>query len=275
MVAAVTTDVSQLQVMSVLGGGDIDISQLGVISVFNFPAETIEMSQLQVNAVTTESGTTDVSQLQVVAVVRGRVTNRRVRAWEFSLDGHHYYVLRLGETSTIVYDATTQQWMDWASPDLAFLRQQNGLNWLDMGNSVFSTNGQESNVVAGDDTFGLLWLVDAEQGFDESPIDASTRRFERKVTGGVPMRMRETQKCAEVYLTASGGDPVVSGDLITLRTSDDFGNTWTDHGGLAVTSATYDQEFAWRSLGLIKYPGRIFELTDDGAVFRIDGLDMR
>jgi hypothetical protein len=44
---------------------------------------------------------------------------------------------------------------------------------------------------------------------------------------------------------------------------------------LTVTPSDYSQEFAWRSLGLIRAPGRMFELSDNGAAVRIDGLDIR
>jgi len=40
------------------------------------------------------------------------------------------------------------------------------------------------------------------------------------------------------------------------------------------TGSMQDFELAWRSLGLIRAPGRIFELIDSGPDLRIDGLDM-
>jgi hypothetical protein len=144
-----------------------------------------------------------------------------------------------------------------------------------MGANAF-TAGATSNVLAGDDNYGLLWAVEPERGYDESPRpDLADLGFTRRAIGGVPIRLRNTMQIGAVYLTMNLGDPQFLGAGVTLRTSADSGNTWVDHGTLTVTPNDYNQEFAWRSLGLVRAPGRIFELTDNGAAARIDGLDIR
>jgi hypothetical protein len=257
MVAAVGTDASQAQVIAV-----VELNTAG-----------IRASQIQVNAVTDGTNKIDVSQTVVNAVVRGRIGNKKARCWTASLDGHDFYILRLGDASTIVWDDTAQQWYVWDNDDNPFLRQHQGLNWVGMGNN---TGVLQTNVVAGDDNFGLLWLAEPLRGYDDDPREAYPLvEFQRQVTGGIPLRLREASPVGAVYLTASLGNPSVAAPTIRLRTSDDSGKTWIDQGSITVTSEDFSQEFSWRSLGLIKAPGRIFEITDNGGSVRIDGLDMR
>lgn len=253
----------------------IRMATLSATTVYNYPTREMKASNSYVTTVADSSNTVRASQLVFRAVVRGRISNRKVRAWTYSLDGHDFYVIRLGDTETLIYDLTTQQWSSWNSPDLPFWRANTGLNWL--GVSGVSLSGSlETNVIVGDDNFGMLWGFNPTQGYDELPRDDQPDTgFDRKVVGGIPMRLRETQKVGAAYVTASVGKPQITGSGMTLRTSDDSGNTWTNHGTVTVTLGNYDQEFVWRSLGLVKAPGKIFEITDSGATVRIDGLDIR
>ena len=279
MVAAVGTIATQLQAIAVvdLKAVGLRATQLQVNAVFNFPTENLRSTQVNVNAVTDGSNMINVSQTDVKAVVRGRIGNRKARVWQAHLDGHDLYIIRLGELETLVYDDTTEQWYNWDSGDLSFLRQHVGTNWVGMGQTTFNDWGQhDTNIIAGDDTYGLLWLADPTLGYDQDPRDANIAvEFTRQVTGGLPIRLREASPVGAAYLTASLGTPSVVAPTIRLRTSDDSGNTWTDQGSITVTDGDFDQEFSWRSLGLIKAPGRIFEITDNGGTVRIDGLDMR
>ncbi len=253
----------------------ISLSEARLFALINFPTVEEQASQVRVFAPILQRTDIEVSEARVFAIVRGRIENRRLRAWAYSLDGHDFYVLRLGEQETLVCDLATGQWSEWASPGLPYWRAHIGGNWLGMAASVYAS-GVRDTVIAGDDTVGLLWLVDPDGGMDESPReDRPDAPFARMVTGGIPMQMRETARCGAVYATISCGDPAYSGASITLRTSDDVGKTWTDHGALTVTPGDWDQEFSWRSLGLIRAPGRIFSIEDDGATARIAGADMR
>src|SRR5690606_14907332 len=71
-----------------------------------------------------------VTQLRVISLVRGRVANPRVRTWTFTLDGHDFYVLRLGDQETLVYDVSTEQWVNWDSAGLPFWRPNVGMSWI-------------------------------------------------------------------------------------------------------------------------------------------------
>lgn len=278
MAATPEQDITQAQVLGAVEPYPVQhITQGQVIAVYNYPSQDQLISQAQVIAPVTAALTMKIQQAQVIAVVKGRVEDRKLRAWAFSMDGHDFYVLRLGEHSTIVYDMTTGQWSKWQSEYSPAWRAHVGQNWLGMG-PVSLGKGATSSIVAGDDSLGILWFVVPEQGYDDHPTTENERVvFSRRATGGLPMRMRTTQKCSGIYLTASLGNPqyeLTGGADIILETSDDYGETFVNHGTITITQDDFTQEISWRSLGLISAPGRVFRVTDKGASVRIDGMDM-
>lgn len=197
------------------------------------------------------------------------VASSVLRSWTFTQDGHDFYVLRLGDSETIVYDATTQSWSQWGDINYAAWPVTDGASW-------------QGQVWAGGDKDGTLYQVVPGLNTDEGdvPIVAAVRGF-------VSARMRnEVVPCNSVELTGSLANKIDNLSSVRLRTSDDLGVTWTDHGfvvprqsgsGLPSAGGTsyFEQEIAWRSIGRIRAPGRIFEILDNGAVLRIDGLDMK
>jgi hypothetical protein len=165
---------------------------------------------------------------------------------------------------------TTGEWPKWDSLNRNSWRPHQGLNWLGADKSNYF-GGLSTDIVAGDDTFGTLWTLDPNRGYDDAPKSTQDpQMFERVVTGGLPMRTRRTTRNDAVFLNINTGAPEFTNAFITLRTSDDSGNTWTNQGAIEVIPGEYDQEVMWRSLGLVKSPGRIFEFTDYGATIRID-----
>jgi hypothetical protein len=97
-----------------------------------------------------------------VVLTAGRTANPKLRAWTFSLDGHDYYVLRLGDSLTLVYDVYSEQWMDWDAFGEIFWPVNIGFNWVG-GQGVTDAAGDTfgSNVLVGDDTYPLaLWFLD-------------------------------------------------------------------------------------------------------------------
>lgn len=253
--------------------GDIDTSQSQVTAIYNFPTISMETSQSGVEVVVegVAQGVQS-SQLEVLLIAGGRIANPHVRAWTATLDGHDFYFLRLGDNETLVYDTYSNQWSTWYSgTEGGRWKVSTGINWL--GADVYASP-MGSNIVIGDDTRGILWIADPSRGYDEHYLNGNEEplAFRRRATGQIPIRARETLPCFEVYLTADLGDPVIFGGAVTLSTSDDAGKNYTNHGSLTVTPDNWEQEFAWRSLGLIKAPGRLFSVTDDGAFKRIDEL---
>ncbi len=271
-------EVSETRAMAVIRTltQEIHLPQTRAYGVVNFPTQELRASEFYLTAVIEKTGGLKVAQARQIAIAKGRTTTRKVRCWTFTLDGHDFYVLHLGDIDgTLVYDLTTGQWMEWQSPALRHWRANCGSNWIGMGGQAF-IDGADSKVVAGDDNNGILWTLEPDQGYDQSTRESlPDHSFTRRVVGGVPMRLRETQKVGAVYLTADLGTPQITAASVTLRTSIDDGHNWTDHGTITVAPGDYGQEFVWRSLGLIRAPGMIFEITDNGASVRIDGLDMR
>lgn len=201
--------------------------------------------------------------------------SNQIVASGFSLDEHDFYVLRLGDDETLVYDLTTDQWASWDSQGRNTWRATGTLNWIGILGSG-EANIPQTNIICGDDTFGVLWALDPTVGVDDSPfVGGPVRPYTRIVTGGVPVRGRTSPRNSVVTLTTSQLDPTSVDPTVGLRVSDDNGETYQNCGAVrAPTSANFN-EVRWRSLGVIRAPSRIYEFSDTGAVARIDGADAR
>jgi hypothetical protein len=219
-----------------------------------------------------------VTNAAVLVAVRGRTANPKLRAWTFSLDGHDFYVLRLGTQLTLVYDAYSEQWMDWDAFSEVYWPVNIGINWVG-GQGVKDASGNTfgSNVLVGDDTYPLLYLLDPNQPYDESPELLAPQQevfFGRVIQGQVPLTGRQALPCYVCWLTTDMGAPAYVGAGVQLEISDDAGNSYDDMGTITVTPGEVSPELSWYSLGQITAPGRLFRITDDGAVARIDAMEM-
>lgn len=194
----------------------------------------------------------------LVAYGTGVPDERRGRAWTYNFDGHSFYVLDLGEEGTWVYDFTTQQWSRFDSIGHAGMwNARLGVYWA----------AKRANVVS-DITNEYLHFIDPEQ-----PLDEGWRPINYIVTGGVEARNRNFHTQESFRLVTSTGavaDPL--GATLTFRFSDDLGKTWRATYTHTVTPGEF-QEIAWRSLGTIRAPGRIFEVSSEGGLVRIDVAD--
>ena len=275
MVATVETRVSQARTLGL--GSNVAVgarvSMARTLAVYNFPAAETRVSQARTLGLGTNVAVqTRVSQARVLAVVRGRVYNPKLRTWTFNLDGHQFWVLRLAEAKTLVYDLSTKQWAWWSSDNANHWTINLGLNWRTGG---VTARDYGSNIVVGDDSFGLIWVLNPEQGYDEKALDGTATSFTRVAEAYQITRGRGPgTPCYEVYLTAASGAPASVSTGVTLSYSDDVGNTYVNAGTLPATVGDYTQELAWRSLGQVCYPGRIYRIQDDGAFARIDGLEI-
>lgn len=255
---------------------DINVPQGGVLAIYNIPAEFINATSAGFMVTFRQTSVIDVAQAGVLAVVRGRVANPRLRAWTFSLDGHDFYVLRLGDIETLVYDVTTDQWFDWSSGAEAFWRLNTGITWIG-GQSLAYDYG--SNIIAGDDTWGLLWFLDPDRPYDENPDYLHVTQqleFSRIVTGQFPLHGRQVMPCYAIFLGGDNYGLTVSDFTpgVTLEYSDDAGQNYNDAGTINITLSPVDQVYHWLSLGQISAPGRIFKITDNGIFARIDNMNM-
>lgn len=193
----------------------------------------------------------------------------------FSLDDHDFYVLRLGDDETLVYDLITDTWSSWDSAGRSTWRATGSLNWVGVLGSG-EANVPQTNIICGDDTFGVLWALDPTSGVDDGPFPGNpVRPFTRTVTGGIPIRGRTSPRNSAVTLTVSLADLTATDTTFSLRISDDNGETYQNCGAVrAPTSANFN-EVRWRSLGVIRAPSRVYEFSDSGAAVRIDGADAR
>lgn len=184
-----------------------------------------------------------------------------IRSWGFEFDGHEFVVYSFGEQGTYVYDDLTGRWSHWYTQ--GFSGQWNaeiGIYWYD-GRYVAATI-QDPLVV--------------EMDFD-SEFDDGFRTIYRTVTGLVTLKHRDKNiEVGALHLDASVGAPSYElpnppGPRIGMRYSDDEGQTWTEFEYVSLTVGEYAQDVQWRSLGTIFAPGRIFQISDEGGVVRIDG----
>jgi hypothetical protein len=166
----------------------MNVPQAASMVAYNVPAMTIAGTQATLGAAIRQNADLSITQGRVLVAVRGRIANPTVRAWTFTLDGHDFYVLRLGNIETLVYDTLAEEWYNWDAGELPFLPLSTGINWYG-GAKVAGAFG--SNVLCGDDSFGSLYLMDPEDIYDDNPILGFDRsaKFERVVQGQASVRV--------------------------------------------------------------------------------------
>jgi hypothetical protein len=192
----------------------------------------------------------------LIAYQTGVPDPARSRAWTFTLDGHTFYVLDLGQEGTFLYDTVTSQWCKFSTDGYGQWNFRNGCQW--------------GNLVVGADLLtDEIWQQVPTQFLDEGWRDIT-----HAVTGGVTTRSRTYISCDALRLAASIGLlDTLNGATMTLRFSDDQEATWSPPYTIDLIQDDFDGELAWRSLGSFMAPGRIFEITDIGGLIRIDGAD--
>lgn len=253
----------------------IQVSQYSVDYVWNIPSLGMETSSFDIELVTDKDiEKFDVSQFDLEYVWKGRVEDPKVKCFTFTLDGHDYYVIRLGMTETLVFDTQTEQFYIWGSDQGLLWRAYDGCNWL-AGYRQASSYG--SNIVVGDDGTGTIYFLDPDQDTDDDALEGPDlpRTFIRRATGQVVTKGYSSQRCYGVELLGSIGQfgygiPAT----VNLSYSDDRGETYVDAGTKVFTPMDTDARAFWRSLGSIRAPGRIFRVIDYGALKRIDSLSM-
>jgi hypothetical protein len=252
---------------------ELRVSQAFVRTIFNFPSAGVRTSAGYITAMLGTSNQIRTSAAYLTILVRGRVAHPEVRAWTFTLDGHDFYVLRLGDKATLVYDVYSEQWVEWDGHNLPFWRTSLGISWLG-GRKLADTYG--SDVVVGDDTWGLLWFLDPNQAFDDEPdagLPVQQIPFDRVVSAQVLASGRQAIPCYSLFLSGDnyGLTAIDFVPSITLETSDDQGRNYEVFDTLTVEpDLSVENPYQWLSLGQITQPGRIFRFTDTGVFTRID-----
>lgn len=251
---------------------EIQASEVHALAAINFPSPELQVSEVHGLVTLKVPIDIQVSEVHGLVAALGRIKQPNLRAWTFTLDGHDFYVLRLGDFETLIYDTNSQQWSLWNSADLPFWRPSTGVNWI--GGEDFGTT-YGSNIITADDTFGVLWALDPDYPYDDHTDGVSNaNRFTRTVTGQLPLRGRDKFPVYDVYVMGDIGHPAVTGDTVTLEYSDDAGNTYVNAGSVALETGEYKTDLAWRSLGQATAPGRLFRVNDTGALARIDDMQV-
>jgi hypothetical protein len=250
--------------------GNIQISQADTAAVYNFPAEEIQTSQVDVQVSYQGASKMQVSQVDVIAIVKGRVDDPSIRAWTYTLDGHDFYVLRLGNDETLVYDVATEQWSVYTTGNSAYWSVYTGTNWIG-GNNFAKDYG--SNVIVGSDSNGALFFLDPTKPEDDSLAGNYIVPFLRRITGQLISRGYNYNPLYEVQLLGSLNQESLALDLdVELLYSDDRGDSYVSAGTITTVPNDYTVRGSWRSLGSFTSPGRLIRIEDHGALARIDSL---
>lgn len=265
-------------VFEIANASEINVSQFDAVTVFNVPSAQVDASQFDVVAIDERQGDTarvEVSQFDAIAILRGAVDDPTVRAWTFTLDGHDYYVLKLGNIETLLYDVFAEQWYTWGSGELNLWNAFTGHNWLG-GRQNADLYG--SNVLVGDISNGALYFLNPLEATDDDAVSGADyqRPFLREIMGQIPVRGYDMKSCYGVSLMGSIGrtaDATLT--AVTLFTSDDDGSTYDEHETLNIDFGDVQARADWNSgLGSFNTPGRLFLIQDRGSLQRIDWLDM-
>lgn len=245
------------------GNGVAAVSQSQMLVAYAPPsAKQVRSSQLVAQANYLGQGVTAVSQMTALVAYRVQPSeDLTARAWEFTLDGHTFYVVTLGNQGTWVYDFTTGEWSEWETDGYGSWNMERGVTW-------------KGEVIAADRENPVIWRLDPT-----SFIDDDYKTQTRVVTGGLAVRNRVFPAVNAFRLTASKGQFDVANTVpateptVQLEYSDDQGKTYSDAGTVTISLDAFTQDIQYLSLGSMQAPGRIFRVTDTGAVARIDGAD--
>lgn len=197
---------------------------------------------------------TIISDFGLAALIK-QAAPATLRAWTCSIDQHSYYILRIGNTATKVFDFTNRLWSDWVSYGEDYFTRHLGAQ----------VGGR---VLAASDSDGTLTRMDADMLTDAG--DPLVRRFAGfvPIKGGVGICDSVTLLCevGQGLQTGQGSDPVIA-----MRYSTDQGKTWSDWEFETLGAVgEYEWKVTWRRLGQFEPPGIYFEWEiTDPVSFRV------
>ena len=261
MAYAQGSDLSILVARGSNGGKAFADEFIALVSVGSPPSRYLRDSELHILAATQqEKVVAKVSDVvALVSYVAEGTEKFNSRAWGFDLDQHQFYVLSLGMQGTFVYDVLTQEWSQWQTQGFTGWNMENGVVW----------NG---DVYAGDDSLPTLWRLDPD-----SYLDDDFRPIKRVVTGGIQTDARNTLRTGMFVLSVTKEGDIDDEDTpyVQLSISDDGGFTFKDRDALTIDGTNETQDFSWRSLGVIRAPGRVFKITDEGGYVTFKGANQK
>lgn len=175
--------------------------------------------------------------------------------WFLRRQRNDFYILST-DVITLVYDLTTDSWYKWSSAGQGNWKVSVGVR---KGDNIFSvglgTSPSIYKLVDGSKDEGQDWLVCEVSGF----VQHANRR---------PM------PCTTIQVVSSPGFSSQYGQepTVEMRWSDDQGANWSSYVPASMGNrGSTGLEIYFRSLGLIKTPGRRFEFRFSlSEVFRMD-----
>lgn len=259
MVAAVGTRVTQADALVALqiSSAEDRTSQAFALTAINYPTPFEKTSQM-VGLVSTKSDLTiRTTQAAVLVAVAYGAEERMLHSWTFTQDGHDFYVV-LAAGETYVYDKSTEQWSQWASPDAKFWRGIDGVEWNGINVCIDSSTGKLFQI----DPLGRL-------DYQTTPITSI-------VYGGLTERFRNMPSIFMAEVAISQNSPPYNVDPTTLSIALETSDTINSYNHGAINGAAIgNQTFArFYGLGLMHSPGILFKITDTGFARRIDGLNI-
>ena len=195
----------------------------------------------------------------LVSYLDGGAVNTSFRSWSFNFDKHAFYVGHLGHEGTLIFDATSLQWLEWETTGYDNWNAEHGIDW----------NG---GVYFGDNSLPILWRMEPD-----SFLDDDFRLITRTVTGVLPASGRATTSAGMFVLDVTREAEAVDNQsvpYVQLFVSDDGGFIFDEREKISL-AAGEQQDFAWRGLGQIKNPGRVYRIVDQGGLATIRGADQR
>lgn len=180
-------------------------------------------------------------------------------SWFFNQDGHVFYVFQIGQQGTFVYDFTTQKWSQWKTAGVPIWEAVNGIEYQGRILAVKPKSAEVLEVVP------------------SGTSDEGSKAVSRVTTAQIKMTGRDSVPLGCLYVDAShdSAAPGLSPATMSLRISDDGGQTWKDYGPVSVPLESHNPKtIAYRSLGLIRYPGKLIQVIDSGGPTRIAGIDI-
>lgn len=177
-------------------------------------------------------------------------------AWAFVFDGHIFYVLNDVNGNTMICDLRTGQWHHWYTGVVAGKwNMYRGVVW-------------KGRVLAADELTNEIWEADPHSFLDEAATD-----IKRVVTAFESVRGKGSVRQGSLRISASVGFPTLVGATLQMRFSDNEGQSWSPTYSRTLVSGDFNQELRFRSLGRLREPGRIWEISDTGGVVTIEAAD--
>lgn len=183
-------------------------------------------------------------------------TSDNLSAWLFRFNRHDFYLIN-SPLFTLVYDITADLWAKWDTYQLPYWVPQTGIQ-------------TRSSVYAGDSTSNKIYILEEGVGDDTLPIVREVAGFLN--SSGRPIKVGEVV----AYVNSGWSPSYTLRPTLELRWSDDLGATWSDYVAADLGErGDYLRKVSYRSLGLLRGAGRIFEFRiSDFVRFRIDYCTM-